>query len=545
VDRRPVFREETERMNLLLAYLVGVTSLAPAPVDTVPLYDGLGDHHHDITTSSPLAQKYFDQGLRLVYAFNHGEAVRAFEQAVRLDPDCAMCDWGIALALGPNINAAMDSTSAVRAHEAIQRARDRVGEATAGERALIEALAERYEPSAPVERAALDSAYARAMTRAARDHPNDPDAVTLAADAIMNLSPWNYWTADGEPRPGTDEVLGLLESALQRDLNHPGACHLYIHAVEAAHPAWAVECAERLAGLMPAAGHLVHMPGHIYIRVGRYMDAVHANEHAVHADEVYIADQSPDGMYPEAYYPHNYHFMAFAAMMAGRSEQAVSAARAVASRTPLETTRETYFLENVPAYPHLMMTTFGLWDEILAEPMPQPELRTASGMAEYARGVAHAATGDWGAAEAALGRLVRFAVLRMTEGETPAQQALSIAIHALTGEIAMRRGEPDEAAAHFSIAVELEDAMLYDEPPLWYHPIRQSLGRALIEAERWSEAEGVYRADLEKFPDNGWSLFGLAQCLEAQGRTGEADIARERFEAAWSQADVGLTASRF
>lgn len=536
-------------MNTFVALLAASITLgspaaaayvSAAPADSVPLFDGLGDLHMEVTTDDPLAQRYFDQGLRLVWAFNHAEAIRSFEQAGRIDASCAMCRWGVALAHGPNINAGMDSTSGVAAHEAIREALALAEDATARERAYIRAMAERYAPVPPVERAALDSAYARAMEGVVERWPDDPDALVLAADARMNLSPWNYWEPDGSPRPGTDRILALLERAREIAPDHPGACHLWIHAVEAAHPERGVECAEHLAELMPAAGHVVHMPGHIYLRVGRYMDTIEANRHAIHADEEYIEDRNPDGLYRDAYYPHNYHFLAFAAMMAGRGEEAISAARAVAEKTPPEIAREIYFLESTPAYPHLMMVAFGRWDAVLAEPRPSPDLTTGAGLAEYARGVAHAAKGEPEEAIASLGRLARFASIRAAEPPSVAENQLAIAIHALAGELALRTGDPAEAVLHFGEAAKLEDQLQYDEPPLWYYPIRWSLGRALLEAGRPGDAERAYRRNLRRFPENGWALFGLARALEAQGETGEAAAVRARFDDAWRSADVEL-----
>jgi tetratricopeptide (TPR) repeat protein len=317
--------------TIQVALLLASLGLSPAPADTVALYDDLGDHHHAITTGVPAAQDYFDQGLRLVYAFNHAEAIRAFDEATQLDPDCAMCYWGTALAYGPNINAPMDSAGRVAAYAALQQALERAPRASAQEQAYIEVLAKRYDPVPPADRAALDSAYARALGEVAERYPDDLDAATLHAEALMNLSPWYYWTLEGEPRLDTPRILARLESVIARDPSHPGACHYYLHAVEAAQPEKAVPCAERLAELMPGAGHMVHMPGHIYIRVGRYADAIEANVHAVHVDETYIADQRPAmGVYVAGYYPHNYHFLSFAATMAGRSAQAIQAARAVA-----------------------------------------------------------------------------------------------------------------------------------------------------------------------------------------------------------------------
>ena len=517
--------------------------------DSVPLYDNLGKHHRDIQTEDARAQAYFDQGLRLQYAFNHAEAIRSYERAIQLDPECAMCWWGIALAYGPNINAPMDSASGAAARHAMDRAVELSRNGPAAEQALIRALDQRYAEDPLAVRAPLDSAYARAMEIVAASFPADVDARTLYAAALMNLSPWFYWTGDyanRKPRPDTPAILESLERALELDMNHPGACHYYIHSVEAAYPEKAVPCAERLADLMPGAGHIVHMPGHIYIRVGRYADAVRQNEHAVHADETYIRDQNPRGLYPSGYYPHNYHFMWFAATMAGMREKALYAARQVAPRVPLEVALQIYWIQNVFVLPQLTLLTFGDWEGVLAEPLPPPELDNARAMSHYARGVALAALGRNPEADAELEEIGRIAArLGATEASEGPEIVVVIAEHALAGEIALRRGDAPTAVKRLRIAAELEDGMVYEEPPVWYMPVRHTLGRALLEADLPSEAETAYREDLERFPANGWSLLGLSRALEAQGRTAEAGAAREQFELAWRQADTEISGSRF
>ena len=532
-------------MTLLGLVTVAALGAAGAAPDTVPLYDDLGSHHHPITTRVEAAQRYFDQGLRLTYAFNHAEAIRAFEQAARLDPECAMCQWGIAYALGPNINAPMDSASGVVAYAAARRALALAPGAAERERAYIEAVSRRYAPGAPsAERAALDSAYARAMGEVADRWPDDLDAAALHAEALMDLSPWNYWRRTGdtyEPRPDTPRILERLEGVLARDPDHPGACHFYIHALEAAHPEKAVDCAERLARQMPGAGHIVHMPGHIYIRVGRWADAVEANRHAVHADESYIADQRPTSLYVAAYYPHNYHFLAFAATMIGRSAEALEAARAVVANTPPEVARDVPELQQLVAYRHLTLVTFGRWRDVLEEPMPPPEVRGATGLAFYARGVALAATGR-GEEAAAVRDSVAAIAAEVPEGVS--RTALEIAGLALEGEIALRAGRLDEAVDRFREATRREDELPYAEPPHWYYPIRHSLGAALLAAGRAAEAEQAYRADLDRFPENGWALFGLAGSLREQGKEGPAREAEERFRRVWEGADFELEGSR-
>ncbi len=515
----------------------------PTASGVVPIYDNLGSHGRSISTASSEAQGYFDQGLRLQYAFNHAEAIRSYEAALELDSSCALCWWGVALAYGPNINGEMDAESGRAAFAAIGAASEHAGNVTDVEKGLIDALAARYGEDPEADRAALDSAYARAMADLASRFPQDDDVLALFAASQMNLRPWDYWAGEYEdrtPNPGTEEILASLEAALDIDADNPGACHYFIHAVEAAFPERAEVCADRLAALMPGAGHIVHMPGHIYIRVGRYADAVTANEHAVHSDETYIADQSPMGVYPSAYYPHNYHFMAFAATMAGMGQKALEASEILSPKIPKEIALQVTWVQNAIVFPHLTAVSFGEWDEILALDMPDADLHHATAMAWYARGVAYAAKGDAELADAALEEVTRIGQEADPDGANP---VFGIARHTLQGEIALRLGVASDAVLHFRAAAEIEDEMLYGEPPLWYYPIRQSLGRALIEAGRASEAEVAYREDLARFPENGWSLFGLAQSLEAQGK--EAQSVWEAFGAAWSNADVELVASRF
>ncbi len=511
--------------------------------DTVPLYRNLGSHHKRISTKISAAQQYFDQGLRLVYGFNHAEAIRSFTRAAELDPTCAMCYWGIALAYGPHVNAPMDAASGVAAYAALQKARSLQSQATAPERAYIEALAQRYEADPPADRVRLDTSYSRAMGQVAKTYPKDLDAAALYAESLMDLRPWNYWRPDGTPYPGTEEIVRQLERVISKNPNHPGACHYYIHAVEAVNPKAAVPCAERLARLMPGEGHMVHMPAHIYIRVGRWNDAIQANQHAIHSDEVFIEGQHPMGVYPLAYYPHNIHFLAFASTMAGRSAQAIEAADTLTSKVNLDAARQVGMLQEMLPYHVLTLTTFGKWDEVLAAPLPPEDIRFSYAMAQYARGVAHAAKAEWADAQDALDNVTASdaATPQGAEGKT----ALSIAVQALSGEIAVRRGEVDAAITHFQEAVKIEDAGLYFEPPKWYYPVRHSLGAALLKAGRSAEAEKVYREDLRRFPENGWALFGLAQALREQGKKDDATATEARFRKAWPDADVTLTASRF
>jgi tetratricopeptide (TPR) repeat protein len=518
---------------------------------SVPLFTDLGRFHMAISSRNPEAQRYFDQGMRLLYGFNHGEAIRAFDEAARLDADCAICHWGAALAFGPHVNAPMDSAGGVAAHQRLQKALAVRSKANARERAFIDAVAKRYASPPPADRARLDSAYARAMADVVRRYPNDLDAATLYAEALMDLRPWNYWRKDGTPYPGTQRIVAQLTRVMRADPNHPGACHYYIHAVEAIAPEKAVPCAERLASLMPGAGHMVHMPGHIYIRVGRYDDAIKANEHAVHADEAYLASEKPSGIYPIGYYPHNYHFLAFAASLAGRGAQSIEAARKTSEKIPAEVARQAPPLEALLTYAPLTLVTFGRWDDVLATPLPPADLRLSTGLAYYARGVAHAAKGQWQEAQAALDTVKAIAAgtkphdqIALSAGGGENKTIMEIATHALMGEIAERRGQSD-AVSHFREAVRLQDTFNYIEPPQWYYPVRHSLGASLLRLGRAAEAERVYLEDLRKFPENGWALFGLAKALDAQGKSTQARAAEARFRKAWSGADVTLTASRF
>jgi tetratricopeptide (TPR) repeat protein len=524
------------------ALLLALMPAARAPSDTVPLYTDLGNYHRAITTANPATQRYFDQGLRLVFGFNHGEAIRAFKEAARLDPNCAMCYWGIAYAYGPHVNAGMDSASGVAAYAAAQKAQTLSRRASPVERAYITAVARRYAKVPPADRAKLDSAYATAMCDVSSRFASDLDASALCAEAMMDLRPWNYWKMpSGEPYPGTTQLVSRLEGVIQRNPNHPGACHYYIHAVEAVRPDKAVACAERLAALMPGVGHMVHMPAHIYIRVGRYNEAVASNVHAVHTDEVYIEGQKPQGVYPIGYYPHNVHFLSFAATMAGRSAEAVEAARELGPKVNLDVARVAPMVQSFVPFLDLTLVTFGRWDDVLAQPLPPSDLKYASTMAHYARGVAFAATGKSAEAATELD-----AVKQAAAAASPADKPVAdIAMHALMGEIAQRGGRLDEAATHYKAALTIEDGMLYFEPPTWYYPIRHSLGVVLLGAGKPAEAEAVYHEDLKRFPENGWALFGLMEALRAQGKTAEASAVDARFRTAWKDADVTLTSSRF
>lgn len=505
-----------------------------------PLFDGLGDHHHPISTKSPQAQEYFDQGLILAYGFNHQEAKRSFEEAARLDPDAPMPYWGIALVQGPNINRPMPPEHVVPAWDALQKARARMQNGTPKERAYIEALSRRYAPEPVMDRSALDRAYADAMRGVYERYPEDTDAATLYAEAVMDTMPWNYWTAGKEPKPGTPELLAALEHAMDREPYHPGATHLYIHAVESGpNPERGLTAADRLRTLAPRTGHLIHMPGHIYLRLGMYHLASLANERAVRMDEEYIASCNVQGFYPIVYYPHNYHFLWYSTMMEGRGADALNTARAVIRQV----TDDHLEAERLRPLALFTLVRFGRWEEALREPLPQGSSPYVRGMWHYGRGLAYTARGEHDRAAEEAAALDR--IVNSPEGKAMEQPnlyghgQLRIAHAVLEGERASARGRHPEAVRHLQQAVDLQDALPYMEPPYWYYPVRQSLGRALLDAGRPQEAETVFRNDLRRHPMNGWALHGLAQSLRAQGKEEVAAEVDRQFEHAWIRADFG------
>jgi len=513
-----------------------------------PELTGLGTVHMPVTTSMAQAQRFFDQGLRLLYAFNHAEAIRAFREAARLDTDLAMAYWGEALALGPNLNAPMSPENGRQAYAAGQRAVARAGRATPREQALIEALSRRYAADGKGERPALDRAYAAAMRATAERFPDDADIQTLFADAQMNTMPWDYWLKDGAAKPETAYVLDTLERVIARQPDHAGALHYHIHLLEAsADPDRAAASADRLGSLMPAAGHIVHMPAHIYIRVGRYADAAEANVRAIAADEDYLAQCQAQGLYPVSYYPHNLHFLWAAATFEGRRAVGIDAARKVAEKVPHHHAGKLAWTADFPVTPMLAYTRFGMWQDMLTEPKPPENEPYATGIWHYGRGLGFVARGRPNAAEtelAALKAVMKHEAFATTLKELPLLTNLQIASRMLEGELGMKRGNADAAIASLREAVTIEDGLPYSEPPLWHHPPRQVLGAILLEANRPAEAEVVYREDLKRFRENGWSLFGLAKSLESQGRSSEALDVQGRFDKAWSRADIRLTSSR-
>ena len=519
-----------------------------------PLFDGMGSHHHPITTSDPDAQRYFDQGVVIDFAFNHAESVRSFRAAQKLDPECAMCYWGEALALGPNINVTsngkvvMSDDERTTAFAAMQKALALKDEVSEAERDYINALATRYNGDPSTERGPLDAAYVNAMRELHHKYPDDDDAASLFAESMMNTMPWDYWLDPEHPKPLTEEVLAALETVLDRDPEHPLAIHLYIHAVEASSkPERAEAPADTLRELVPGAGHLVHMPSHIYWRVGRYADASQANVLAAAVDEAYIAACNAQGFYPALYYPHNIHFLWAASSMEGRSSIAIESARKVAANVRLEMIDEFPGVEFFNTIPLLALTQFGRWDEILEEPAPPVNLEYSTAIWHYARATAYAKQGNLDAARAEHAKLkpLRDAtdVTVLDSIYYPATILLTIADELVQGEIAMAEERHEEAIAHFRVAVETQDELPYMEPPFWYYPTRHTLGKALLTAGDAAGAEAVYRADLEKYPRNGWALYGLIQALEAHDK--DASDIQQRFDRIWAQADVTLSASTF
>jgi len=535
-------------MKLLVpvfALLSGVCSLF-AQSRSPALMPGMGQHHHRISTKNPEAQRFFDQGLTLVFAFNHDEAVRSFQRAAELDPQSAMAFWGVALALGPCINLDVDPPHEKAAYAAVQKALSLHNGATQSERAYIQALAKRYSPDPKIDLRKLDADYAGAMRELRGRYPDDLDAATLYAESLMDLHPWKLWSLDGRATEGTDEIVTVLESVLRRDPEHIGANHYYVHAVEASpHPERAIPSAKRLETLVPSAGHLVHMPAHIYMRIGDYSASARSTEHGAEIDNVYLRESGTTGsMYDMMYYCHNLHFLAASSGMAGNLNQArkaagelVEHARPMIHHMPVA---ETYLPTTI-----FVLMRFHRWDEILKLQPPDATLAMTTTFWHFARGSAFAAKGKTEMAE------TERKILESARQETPAdmefsfygnkaQTFLELAANILDARMAAVHGENESAIKHWERAVEIEDTLSYGEPPEWFYPVRESLGAALLQSGSADRAEAVFRADLDQYPRNPRSLFGLLRSLEAQKKiAGVAEVRRE-FEAAWKNADMTL-----
>jgi tetratricopeptide (TPR) repeat protein len=515
-----------------------------------PLFDGLGNYTRKITTKSPEAQRYFNQGLAWFHGFHHGAAIRSFQEAARLDPECAMAYWGIALANGPHINVPMvPPPAAEQAWQALTQARKFAPQATPVERALIAALATRYANPQPEDRSPLDRAYAETMRKNWKTYSKDPDVGALYAEAMMTLRPWDLWTADGKPQPGTKEVIAALETVMKLNPSHPFANHLYIHALEASpRPDRATAAADRLRDLQPALAHNVHMPSHIDIRNGRWQDAITANVKAIEAARRLRARVGPPPAGPiYLYNAHNHHMLAYAAMMTGQGELAINQIRTMVASLPDDFLKTfALFADGYVAMPYEVLLRFGKWDDVLAAPDHPDHLPFARAMRRAARGIAYAAKGDTAAA-----RTEQQAYLAAT-GMVPAgtsvgpidvQDILAVATPMLEGEILYREGKADAGLAKLREAVQAEDALRYFEPPAWFLPVRHALGAALMRSGRYAEAEQVYREDLKRLPENGWSLFGLAESLRVRGNIADAETAESKFKTIWKAADVQLKSS--
>ncbi len=512
------------------------------------LYRGFSGYSRKITTKSMDAQRWFDQGILLLYGYNHDEAIRSFDMAAKVDPDCAMGWWGSAYARGLHINnPQMTEEQSQLAHEAAQNAIEALDGESPIEQALVRAVAKRYEWPAPEDRSSLDQAYAEAMEKAWHEFPNDPDIGALYAESLMNLQPWDLWTADSTPKGRVLEILAVLERTLAQSPDHPGANHFYIHAIEASPwPQKGKEAAMRLKTLVPGAGHLVHMPSHIFIRIGRYAEATDANELAILADEEYFKD-SPAPEFYSVYFLHNVHFLAYSAMMEGRYQTAIAAARKIEQQVPRDFLREYVKIADgfMPTALHVLLR-FGKWEEILVETEPEQWQLFSRAEWHFARSVAYSALSKTEEARREL-KLMDAVTDQLTDdwlmGNNPARDVLVVARTMAAGELAFREGKTDQAFELLRQAVELELRLRYDEPPGWMQPVRHALGALLLADGRHAEAEKVYRDDLDRHPNNAWSLLGLQQSLGLQGKSKAAENLNESVRRAWARADTKPIAS--
>jgi tetratricopeptide (TPR) repeat protein len=516
-----------------------------------PLYDGLGSYSRKITTHSPEAQRYFDQGLGFLHGFNHRAAIRAFQQAADIDPECAMAHWGVALACGPHINfTAVPPPAAELAWKELNLARKNAANASPVERALIGALTKRYANPQPQDRSGLDRAYADAMREVWKKYPKDPDVGALFAEAMMDLRPWDQWTPEGNPQPGTDEILVTLDAVLKVNPNHPLANHLYIHAVEVSpNPERAIAAADRLRNLQPGLAHNVHMPSHIDIRTGQWLKAVDTNARAVEADQRYRKTFGPAKGFLNVYIAHNRHMLAYAAMMTGQRDLAMKHIRAMVAELPAEfLTENALHAEGFVAMPLEVKLRFGLWDQILAEPEHYTEqMWFTRAFHHAARAIAYAAKGDAAGARKAQTVFLERAKLVPKEdslGNNSCEAILGIVTPMVEGEILVAEGKIDSGIEQLRAAIQKEDALKYDEPPGWLIPVRHSLGAVLMKQQRFAEAEQVYRDDLARLPENGWSLLGLAESLRKQNKNAD-EIAQtqSKFKKVWAKADLTITTS--
>jgi len=519
--------------------------------EQAPLLEHIGNLHHAVSTKNALAQRYFDQGLMMLYAFNHMESERSFRSAASADPHLAMAWWGVAMAVGPNLNDPTSMEHDKKGSDAIAKAVKLKKYASQEEKGLIDAQAKRYGAKTEADLPKLAERYAAAMGKLADKYTDDADVRTLYADSVMNTMPWDYYNADGSPKRDIEKPIVILEGTMARWPQHPGANHLYIHAVEAsAHPERAIGAAQRLGPYAPAAGHLVHMPSHIWVRVGRWADATESNEEASKADEDYITQCHVQGRYPLGYYPHNLHMLTFASMMEGRSAVALQASKKAAGQMPKEMQEEPpSFAALFSSLPIFAMVRFGRWDDLLAYPQPLDKKGLVQALWKYGRVIALAKTNHVDEARTELAEMDK--LIARPELQTykarhdNALDLLKVARELAAGEVDMAAGQKDSAVEHFRKAVAAQDSLFYSEPEDWYYPTRHTLGNALLKVGKNEEAEKVFREDVVKHPDNGWALFGLQQSLRAQGKNAEADEAQQKFDKAWARADVKLTAAEF
>ncbi len=512
-----------------------------------PLFTNLGNLHFPISTKKERAQAFFDQGVKLSYAFNHAEAHRSFMEAARLDPNSAMSFWGQAFTLGPNINDPLpDEERKNKINEAIVKAKKL--SSNAKEQALINALATRYSEDLTADTAELNIAYMNAMAKVVKKYPDDANIQILYAASVMNTVPWNYWDKEGNPSTNIKEAKTALEKAMEMEPENPGGHHYYIHMVELPYPDMGVASADKLVTLMPGAGHIVHMPSHIYIRVGRYLDAVKVNQVAIQADEDYIAQCFAQGLYPLAYYPHNIHFLWSSASLLGASDIAIDAAKKTAEKVPTGELVTLPFLQDFAATPLLAYTRFGKWNEILTIPAPSQDIKHLSLIRHYARGIAFIRKGN---SKDAQEELDAIALLKKDEEleslvATPnntSMQAANIAYEVVAGELAALNGNLAKAVTHLQKAVAYEDALIYTEPAAWHIPTRQNLGAVLMQSGNYEAAEKIFKEDLEILRQNGWSLMGLHNSLKAQGKLKEAEVIKKEFNKAWEHADIEINTS--
>ncbi|MBX3119011.1 MAG: hypothetical protein KF784_08100 [Fimbriimonadaceae bacterium] len=538
-------------MSLLtsLVAILGLGAPIAAPTQSLePLFEGLGGFHRKVQTTSPDAQKYVDQGLAFLFAFNHDEATRSFQQATHLDPSCAMAWWGIATANGPHINNPMvDPANAMTAWNALQKANALAPKAPKVERDLIGAAMKRFSSNPSADRGPLDKAYAAAMRTVWRAHPKDADVGALFAESMMDLRPWDLWKPDGSPQPGTSEIRRTLEAVMKLNPKQPLANHLYIHTMEASpNPEKAIGAADRLRFLQPGLGHMVHMPSHIDVRTGRWAEAVAANLRAIEADKSYRAKSQRQGFY-RVYMAHNHHMLAFAAMMTGQSELSIKAMDDVITIFPDEVLKEMApLVDGFMASPFEGRVRFGKWEEIVAMPLVPDYFPLARSLQHEARSVSYAAMGmvEAARAEQSMFYAARKKVPKDAAfGNNAAADILTVATHLMNGEILLAEGKIQASIAELKKGVKAEDQLRYDEPPDWIQPVRHTLGAVLLKAGRHAEAEQVYRDDLKRLPGNGWSLFGLGQALRAQGKAEAAATAESHFAKVWAKADMSIQSS--